>query len=95
MRPINACDYFDEHELTEPICCIVQLQTQPPGVLHRVMLRPDKIADNRFIRLGDTPGDEAVGWMYWQNIEIHFLLGKGIEQEDKSWKVVQDVKRAA
>lgn len=65
--------------------CVVQLATQPGGVLHTVTLRPDKI-NNGFIRLGDTPGDEAFGWQHPDNITVCAILGTA-EIEGKETKV--------
>ena len=73
-------------ELDTNYHCIIQLLTQPRGVIHQVMLRPDKIK-NDLIRLGETPGDEAAGWQYPQNIVILAILGTGKEEHDKTWTV--------
>ena len=65
---------------------VVQLLTQPRGIIHQVMLRPDKVK-NGLIRLGDTPGDEAAGWQVPGNIVVLSVLGTGVEENDKTWTV--------
>ena len=65
-------------ELKEAFVAVIQLKTQAPGVLHQVTLRPDKVYDG-MIRVGDTPGDEAVGWQYPENIQIVRVLGRAVE----------------
>ncbi|MDZ4346075.1 MAG: hypothetical protein U1E51_26990 [Candidatus Binatia bacterium] len=67
-------------ELDRAYLCIVQLRTQTPGVIHQVTLRPDKIHDG-FIRLGETPNDEAAGWQYPANVMILSVLGYAIEDK--------------
>lgn len=71
--------------LTYPICAVVQLATQPPGVIHQVILDPAKtkavageIAGRTpfLIRLGEWPGDEARGWQYVENIAVLAVLGR-------------------
>jgi len=73
-------------DLDQNYCCIVQLLTQPRGVIHQVMLRPDKIKD-KLIRLGDTLKDEVAGWQYPANIVVLSVLGIGTEEKDKTWTV--------
>ena len=57
-----------------PTLCVVQLRHQAPGVIHQVVIDPDKIKDG-LIRLGDWPGDEAVGWQHVENITVLVILG--------------------
>ena len=84
-------------DLDQPYYCIVQLRHQPPGVLHSVILRPDKINQtmrqcsmghfhrSAVIVLGESPGDQATGWQYPENIHVVAVLGKAYEEEGK-WK---------
>ena len=60
---------------TEPTCCVVQLRHQAPGVIHQVVLDPAKMKDG-LIRLGDWPGDEAVGWQHLENVTVLVILGR-------------------
>jgi hypothetical protein len=53
----------------------VQLRHQAPGVIHQVVLDPAKIKDG-LIRLGDWPGDEAVGWQHLENVTVLVILGR-------------------
>lgn len=90
---------LDIDQLDQPTYCIVQLRHQPPGVLHSVILRPDKISQtmrqcsmghyhrSAIIVLGESPGDQAMGWQYPENIHIVAILGKAIET-DGQWKCV-------
>ena len=77
---------LDLNDLDKNYSCIIQLRTQTSGVIHQVMLRPDKIKDG-LIRLGETPGDEASGWQYPANIIVLSVLGIGTEEKDKTWTV--------
>ena len=79
--------------LDQAYCCVVQLATQPPGVIHQVTLRPDKIKDG-LIRLGETQGDEAAGWQYPQAIDVKVILGIAKEENDKTWTVEPLIKSA-
>lgn len=63
-----------------PILAVVQLATQQPGVLHQVTLRPDKVTGD-IIRLGETPGDEANGWIRLGDILVIANLGKAVKPE--------------
>jgi hypothetical protein len=74
--PLNLSD------LDQPYVCVVQLITQPPGVLQQVTIRPDKTKDG-LIRLGETMADEANCWIYPQNINIIVILGAGEERENQ------------
>lgn len=79
-------DTLNLSDLDQPYHCVIQLLTQPKGIIHQVMLRPDKVK-NGLIRLGETPGDEAAGWQHPQNIVILSVLGVGkeiIDEDDKS-----------
>lgn len=65
----------------KPILAVVQLATQPKGVIHQVVLRPGKVKGG-LIRLGETPGDEANGWQHLGAIEIVEILGEAIPPEE-------------
>ena len=71
--------------LQYPICAVVQLAHQPPGVIHQVVLDPAKtkaVAGEIngktpfLIRLGEWPGDQANGWQYIENIAVLAVLGR-------------------
>ena len=62
---------------------MVQLKHQHAGVVHQVVLDPAKIKEG-LIRLGDWPGDEAVGWQFMQNITVLLVLGKAEIVEGKT-----------
>ncbi len=90
---------LDVTAIDRPYYCLVQLRTQPPGVLHVVTLRPDKIKtttrlcsmghahESAVIVLGDTPGDQAVGWQYPENIHVVAVLGVAVEK-DGHWECI-------
>ena len=64
---------------TKPVVAVVQLSTQPPNVLHQVILRPDKVKGD-LIRLGETPGDEAHGWLRLGDVTVVCVLGDAVEK---------------
>ena len=78
-------------QLEEPTVAVIQLRTQPPGVMHQVVLRPDKVKqtmrqcslghahNSAVIRIGETPGDEASGWQFPENVLVVTVLGRGVE----------------
>ena len=72
-----------------PICAIVKLATQPPGVLQQVTLRPDKVSRAGLIRLGETPGDEALCWIAPEHIGVVEILGTSqpANKEGTRWNV--------
>ena len=86
-------------EIDQPYFCVIQLRHQSPGVLHAVVLRPDKVKQtarqcsmghlhgSTVIVLGETPGDQAAGWQYPENIYIVAVLGKAVETDGK-WECV-------
>jgi hypothetical protein len=80
-------------ELDKPYYCVVQIRTQPPGVLHAVILRPDKVKEigggvsKAIILLGESPGDQAAGWQYQENVYVVAILGKAVEKDGK-WECV-------
>ena len=89
---------MDLNDLKEPICAVIELAIQPfhPGFdgqpvrpLMQVVLRPDKVTQG-LIRLGETPGDEALCWIAPHNINIVAVLGRAVapEQAGAAWKVV-------
>ena len=85
-------------QLDQPYAAIVQLSTQPQGVLFQVILRPDKIKQtmrqcslghahkSAVIVLGESTGDQGFGWQYPENIYVVAILGKAIQDGDL-WKV--------
>lgn len=73
---------------------IVQHFTQQPGVVHQVTLRADKVSTG-LIRLGETPGDELLGWNYPQNIQVIAVLGEAIETEKGKWECRPILEEAA
>jgi len=84
---------LDLSKLDKAYTCVVQLQTQPQGIIHQVTLRPDKIKDN-LIRLGETKGDEAAGWQFPNVIQIQSILGTAIISKDGEVTVEPLVKEA-
>ena len=93
---MNALQYT----IDGPTCVIAHLATQPPNVLHQVVLRPDKIATGtKLIRLGETPGDEALCWIALEHIEIAHVLGYAIRGHDtagnETWTVRKSIEEAA
>ena len=74
-------------DLDRPYVCVVQHFSQPTGVIHQVTLRPDKIS-NGLIRIGETQGDELVGWNYPENFLIINVLGVGREGIGGKWECV-------
>ena len=78
--------------IDKPIVAVIHMRTQPPGVIHQVTLRPDKMK-GLLIRLGETPNDEWNGWVYQADIEIIEKLGIAV-QEGNTWKCVPEVENA-
>jgi hypothetical protein len=76
--PTSAAEVFS---LSEPICCVVQLAHQHPGVVHQVVLDPAKIR-GELIRIGEWPGDEARGWQVIGNVAVLAVLGRATLSED-------------
>lgn len=86
-------------DIDRPYFCVVQLRHQPPGVLHSVILRPDKIKEtmrqcsmghlheSTIIVLGESSGDQAAGWQYPENIYVVAILGVAVEKDGK-WECV-------
>ncbi len=69
---------LDLGQLKVPTVAIVHLATQPPGTLQQVTLRPDKVTKANFIRLGETPGDEALCWIHPDNVMVMEILGQAV-----------------
>ena len=69
----------------EPVCAIVKFRDdlifgkdipQQPCIYLQVTLRADKVSPSgRFIRFGETQGDELMGWMRRDYIDIIEVLG--------------------
>ena len=78
---------------TKPVVAVVQLSTQPPNVLHQVILRPDKVKGD-LIRLGETPGDEANGWLRLGDVGVVCILGDAAEKDGK-WVCVPEANQEA
>lgn len=79
--------------LDKPYVCIVQNSNQPRGVIHQVTLRPDKVFRG-LIRVGDTPGDELVGWNFPEKLYVLAVIGEGVETEGK-WTCRPILEKAA
>lgn len=62
------------------ILAVVQLANQPKGVIHQVILSPEKVR-NGIIRLGEFPGDEILGWQHLANVEVVETLGEAVQVE--------------
>lgn len=87
---------LDLEQLKFPICAVVKLATQPPGVFQQVTLRPDKVVDG-LIRLGETRGDEARCWIAAEHVAVVKILGRvkcagNPADEQAEW--VQEAERA-
>jgi len=90
---------LDVEKIDQCYYCVIQLRHQAPGVLHTVIIRPDKIAltmrqcslghahKSYIIVFGDSPGDQAAGWQYPENVYVVAVLGKAIEKDGK-WECV-------
>ena len=77
---------------TQAIVAVVQMRTQPPGVIHQVTIRPDKVKQTDhgpIIRLGETPADELNGWVSLEAIDVVCVLGKAVETDGK-WTCVPE-----
>ena len=77
------------------ICAVVHVGTQQPGVLHQVVIDPEKlkgVKGAQIIRLGDYPGDEYCGWQRLDNIDVVEVLG--VATYDKEKKCVTVTPRA-
>lgn len=73
---------LDLEALDRHYVCIVELATQPKGVLLQVTLRFDKVHDG-LIRLGETPDDEARCWIRPQHVNVVAILGVAVETNGK------------
>lgn len=62
----------------EPTVAVIHLLVDHPSVLRQVIIRPDKLKGD-LLRFGETPGDEANGWIRLGDIEIIAVLGRAIE----------------
>ena len=73
---------------------IVHLPSQQPSVIHQVVIDPSKIRTlprGDLIRLGDYPGDEAVGWQRIETIELLDTIGAAtFDPETKTLTVTPD-----
>ncbi len=50
---------------------------QNPACLLQITLLPSKVSPSgRYIRLGDTPADEIVGWTNMDSLEVDEILGE-------------------
>lgn len=79
---------LDLSQLKVATCAVVKLGTQPAGVLQQVVLRPDKVSRGGLIRLGDTVGDEAVGWLHPASVLVVEILGHATAIADDKVTVV-------
>ena len=82
---------FSSFNLTEPVCCVVQLKHQSEGVVHQVTLDPAKI-QGELIRIGDWPGDEARGWQHMGNVKVLAVLGRSVRYKDEQGRDTMTVK---
>ncbi len=72
---------LDLDQLNVAICAVVKLATTPPGVLHQVTLRPDKV-NGELIRLGETRGDEASCWIHRDMVRVIEILGRATPKDE-------------
>lgn len=96
MKHPRIGQQLDLAELPTALTCIVHLSTQPPNVVQQVTLRPDKVSSQGYIRMGETQGDEALGWILPEHIQVLDILGIAVEAEGK-WTVhpIPDLKAVA
>ena len=86
------CGLLDIEQLDRPYYVVVQLATQANGVMHAVILRPDKVRRKReeggadLIVLGESPGDQANGWQLPQNVYVVAVLGEAHEDDKGAWQ---------
>ena len=69
----------------EPFCAVLKFRDglvygqqipQMPAVLVQCTVRMDKVSPSgALIRFGDTPGDELIGWMRRDYLEVVEVLG--------------------
>lgn len=78
-------------DLDRAYVAVVQLGTQPQSVIHQVTLRPDKVHRGVMpvIRLGETAGDEILGWQHPENICIVAVLGHAVRRPVEQGKPEQ------
>lgn len=71
---------------------------KPVRPLVQFVLRPDKFTELGYLRLGETPGDEANCWINPDNIHIVEVLGTA-HHIDGKWEVhalvAEDIRAAA
>ena len=86
------CGLLDIEQLDKPYYAVVQLATQAPGVMHAVILRPDKVRRQSekggadLIVLGESPGDQANGWQLPQNVYVVAVIGEAHEDDKGAWE---------
>lgn len=83
-------------ELDVPYVAVIQLRHQPQGVMHQVVLRPDKVKQtmrqcslghhhkSAIIVLGESGGDQAAGWQYPENVHVVSVLGTAHREGSES-----------
>lgn len=86
---------LDLDQLDQPYYAVVQLRHMQAGVLFAVILRPDKVKQtmrqcslghahkSAVIVFGESPGDQAAGWQYPENVHIVAVLGVAVEEGGK------------
>lgn len=84
MKRPTIGDALELSLLEQPLLCIVHLASQHPAVQHQVVLRPDKVSAHGLIRLGETIGDEAHGWLLPEHIQVLDILGAAEIEEGKA-----------
>lgn len=84
-------------QLDQAYYAVLQLRHQQSGVLHACVLRPDKVRQtmrqcslghahkSAVIVLGQTPGDQAAGWQYPENVIVIAILGTA-HGENGKWE---------
>lgn len=68
-------------------------ESEPPvRALVQVMLRPEKMTEMGYLRLGETPGDEANCWISPSHVLIVEVLGRA-EEKNGTWEVSDALER--
>lgn len=69
----------------KPVVALVRILngTQHPALRFQVTLKPEQVREG-YIRFGNTPGDELVGWWLLEDIVLAKVLGEP-SADGKGW----------
>src|SRR5512146_1062865 len=76
-------------QLDKPVVVILKLSTQPPNVLQQVCIRKETLSRHGYLRLGETPGDEACCWIAPDHAVVLEGLGTAEFVEDDQGRTVE------